>query len=131
MTPQEYIAAGYSVSQHIEQVKIDQAETLVEAAYLLPMCPNETLLQSPEAKAAKMALAVLWLCRHSAFATRVGGREKLTAQSVALASEKANPNLVEDCYLRLKTLQEKEGAMSMDKATDICGVFFKSVYFNI
>ena len=131
MTAQEYISAGYSLSAHIEQARIDKAESQIQTAYIAPMCPTTALLSSAEAKAAKMALTVLYLARRQTFATRAGGREKLTSQSNILSAERVNAELVSECYLRLKTLQELEGANPMATTTDICGVFFKTNFFNI
>lgn len=131
MSPTEYIAAGYNLSSHMEQARIDQAESIIQTAYIAPMCPTAALLASAEAKAAKMALVVLYLAKKSVFATRSGGREKLTAQSSVLSADKVNEQMVNECFLRLKTLQALEGAQPMAGVTDVCKIFFKSEFFNI
>ena len=131
MTAAQYIAKGYNLSAHIEQARIDAAEAMIQTSYIVPMCPTSALLASTEAADAKAALVVLYLAKQQVFATRSGGREKTTAQSNIMAGEKINAQLVPECYLRLKTLQEKGGANPMTSVTDICGVFFRTNFFNI
>ena len=77
MTAQDFIANGYKVSLQISQGEIDRAVTDVTAAYVDKVTTYNTTAM---AKAAIMQLAFILLCQRNTFATRAGGKMKLSPQ---------------------------------------------------
>ena len=77
MTAQDFIVNGYKVSLQISQGEIDRAVADVTAAYVDKVTTDNT---TTTAKAAIMQLAFILLCQRNTFATRAGGKLKLSPQ---------------------------------------------------
>ena len=131
MTPQDYIAAGYNVSSLIAQTAIDKAEADVMRAYIIPVYP--TAPEEPTnavVKRCTMEFASLLLALRSIFVTRAGSKTKQTEKSYTPTRAEILQQYASDCVAALNDLRALEGAYSGAKVNDICGVYFKSNYFN-
>lgn len=126
MNATDFIAAGYKVSNLIQQPEIDRACKDAREAYVAKV----TDADDDDTKAAVMAVAFILLCARNTFATRSGGKTKV-APSLSTAG-----NLTESDYANadrlLRKLQAKEGAAQGDLAAivdDIAQIYFRNVFF--
>ena len=125
MNVSDYKAAGYPLSQYIEQASVTRAEADIMQAYIVPLLghsPTAEELASAPVRAALMNLAFL------AVATRAGGKQKMTAQSTTPTYEDVLQQNAPVCVMKLQTLAGTEKVRK--KVNDICGLFFVSRYFN-
>ena len=124
MTAQDFIANGYKVSLQIQQGEIDRAVADVTAAYVAKVTTDTT---TDAAKAAIMQLAFILLCQRNTFATRAGGKLKLSPQLSDNAQ--ARQTDYDNADRLLRQLQAATGGIAgkIDKMVyDICMVYMRS-----
>ena len=124
MTAQDFIDNGFRVSTQIPQAEIDRAIDDVTAAYVAKVTTNTT---SDAAKAAIMQLAFILLCQRNTFATRAGGKLKLSPQLSDNAQ--ARQTDYDNADRLLRQLQAATGGIAgkIDKMVDdICMVYMRS-----
>ena len=124
MTAQDFIANGYKVSLQIQQGEIDRAVADVTAAYVDKVTTDNT---TATAKAAIMQLAFILLCQRNTFATRAGGKLKLSPQLSDNAQ--ARQTDYDNADRLLRQLQAAPGGIAgqIDKMVDdICMVYMRS-----
>ena len=132
MNAQDYIAAGYNVSSLIAQAQITRAEQDVLRAYIVPVYPNaaQEVEINPVIRRAVMTFTELLLAERSIFVTRAGSKTKQTEKSYTPTRSEILQQYAPDCVAALNDLRALEGVVSDAKINDICGVYFKSNYFN-
>lgn len=124
MTAQDFIANGYKVSLQISQGEIDRAVADVTAAYVDKVTTDTT---TDAAKAAIMQLAFILLCQRNTFATRAGGKLKLSPQLSDNAQ--ARQTDYDNADRLLRQLQAATGGIAgeIDKMVDdICMIYMRS-----
>ena len=124
MTAQDFIANGYKVSLQIQQGEIDRAVADVTSAYVAKVTTDTT---TDAAKAAIMQLAFILLCQRNTFATRAGGKLKLSPQLSDNAQ--ARQTDYDNADRLLRQLQSATGGIAgkIDKMVDdICMVYMRS-----
>lgn len=124
MTAQDFIANGYKVSLQIQQGEIDRAVADVTAAYVDKVTTDNT---TATASAAVMQLAFILLCQRNTFATRAGGKLKLSPQLSDNAQ--ARQTDYDNADRLLRKLQAATGGIAgqIDKMVDdICMVYMRS-----
>ena len=124
MTAQDFIANGYKVSLQIQQGEIDRAVADVTAAYVDKVTTDNT---TATASAAIMQLAFILLCQRNTFATRAGGKLKLSPQFSDNAQ--ARQTDYDNADRLLRQLQAATGGIvgEIDKMVDdICMVYMRS-----
>lgn len=124
MTAQDFIANGYKVSLQIAQGEIDRAVADVTEAYVAKVTTDTT---TDAAKAAIMQLAFILLCQRNTFATRAGGKLKLSPQLSDNAQ--ARQTDYDNADRLLRQLQAATGGIAgeIDKMVDdICMVYMRS-----
>ena len=124
MTAQDFIVNGYKVSLQISQGEIDRAVADVTAAYVDKVTTANT---TTTAKAAIMQLAFILLCQRNTFATRAGGKLKLSPQLSDNAQ--ARQTDYDNADRLLRQLQAATGGIAgeIDKMVDdICMVYMRS-----
>lgn len=129
MTAQNYRDAGYAVSTLIEQAAINRAEQDVINAYIVPLLGRiptaDEITNTPPLQSAIMSCSFLLLMQRVAVATRAGGKEKQTNQSLNPTNADLLQQNAADCASKLRALNN--GVMA--DVDDICGIFFVSNYF--
>lgn len=131
MNVSDYKAAGYPLSQYIDQASVTRAEADIMQAYIVPLLghsPTAEELASAPVRAAIMNLAFLLIMQRTAVATRAGGKQKMTPQSTTPNYEDVLQQNAPVCVMKLQTLAGTEKVRK--KVNDICGLFFVSRYFN-
>lgn len=124
MTAQDFIANGYKVSSQIAQGEINRAVADVTAAYVDKVTTDNT---TSTAAAAIMQLAFILLCQRNTFATRAGGKVKLSPQLSDNAQ--ARQTDYDNADRLLRQLQAATGGIAgeVDKMVDdICMVYMRS-----
>ena len=124
MTAQDFIANGYKVSLQIAQGEIDRAVADVTAAYVDKVTTDNT---TATAKAAIMQLAFILLCQRNTFATRAGGKLKLSPQLSDNAQ--ARQTDYDNADRLLCQLQAATGGIAGDidkMVDDICMIYMRS-----
>ena len=124
MTAQDFIANGYKVSLQIQQGEIDRAVADVTEAYVDKVTTDNT---TTTARAAIMQLAFILLCQRNTFATRAGGKLKLSPQLSDNAQ--ARQTDYDNADRLLRQLQAATGGIAgkIDKMVDdICMVYMRS-----
>ena len=124
MTAQEFIANGYKVSLQIQQGEIDRAVADVTAAYVDKVTTDNT---TTTASAAIMQLAFILLCQRNTFATRAGGKMKLSPQLSDNAQ--ARQTDYDNADRLLRQLQAATGGIAGDidkMVDDICMIYMRS-----
>lgn len=124
MTAQDFISNGYKVSLQISQGEIDRAVADVTAAYVDKVTTDNT---TTTASAAIMQLAFILLCQRNTFATRAGGKLKLSPQLSDNAQ--ARQTDYDNADRLLRQLQAATGGIAgkIDKMVDdICMVYMRS-----
>lgn len=124
MTAQDFIAKGYKVSLQIAQGEIDRSVADVTAAYVDKVTTDNT---TATAKAAIMQLAFILLCQRNTFATRAGGKLKLSPQLSDNAQ--ARQTDYDNADRLLRQLQAATGGIAgeIDKMVDdICMIYMRS-----
>ena len=124
MTAQDFIANGYKASLQIQQGEIDRAVADVTEAYVTKVTTDTT---TDAAKAAIMQLAFILLCQRNTFATRAGGKLKLSPQLSDNAQ--ARQTDYDNADRLLRQLQAATGGIAgkIDKMVDdICMVYMRS-----
>ena len=124
MTAQEFIANGYKVSLQIQQGEIDRAVADVTAAYVDKVTTDNT---TTTASAAIMQLAFILLCQRNTFATRAGGKMKLSPQLSDNAQ--ARQTDYDNADRLLRQLQAATGGIAgeIDKMVDdICMIYMRN-----
>ena len=124
MTAQDFIANGYKVSLQIQQGEIDRAMADVTTAYVDKVTTYNT---TTTAKAAIMQLAFILLCQRNTFATRAGGKLKLSPQLSENAQ--ARQTDYDNADRLLRQLQSAPGGIAGDidkMVDDICMIYMRS-----
>ena len=124
MTAQDFIANGYKVSLQIAQGEIDRAVADVTAAYVDKVTTDNT---TATATAAIMQLAFILLCQRNTFATRAGGKLKLSPQLSDNAQ--ARQTDYDNADRLLRQLQAATGGIAGDidkMVDDICMIYMRS-----
>ena len=124
MTAQDFISNGYKVSLQIQQGEFDRAVADVTAAYVDKVTTDNT---TTTATAAIMQLAFILLCQRNTFATRAGGKLKLSPQLSDNAQ--ARQTDYDNADRLLRQLQAATGGIAgkIDKMVDdICMLYMRS-----
>ena len=124
MTAQDFITNGYKVSLQIQQGEIDRAVSDVTAAYVAKVTMDTT---TDAAKAAIMQLAFILLCQRNTFATRAGGKLKLSPQLSDNAQ--ARQTDFDNADRLLRQLQSAPGGIAGDidkMVDDICMIYMRN-----
>ena len=124
MTAQDFVDNGFRVSLQLPQKEIDRAVADVTAAYVAKVTTATT---TDTAKAAIMQLAFILLCQRNTFATRAGGKLKLSPQLSDNAQ--ARQTDYDNADRLLRQLQAATGGIAgkIDKMVDdICMVYMRS-----
>lgn len=130
MNASDFISAGYKVSTLIAENEINKAVSDVTECYINRVLPSHQDTDA-DVKAAVLALAFILLCRRSVFATRAGGKEKLSPAQSSFAMPTQYD--YDNADRLLKVLQRKEGGVSgsLDRIVDdICEIYFKTAFFG-
>lgn len=131
MNVQDYRAAGYVMSNLIEQAAVTRAEKDAVAAYILPLIghvPTQAESEAEPLKTAIMALSFLLLQQRSIAATRAGAKTKLTAQSGTPTWQDV---LRENAPVCVNALRAIAGDQNPEQVcSDICGLFFRTHFFG-
>ena len=128
MNVQDYRAAGYTLSQLIEQAVVTRAENDVIAAYIVPLLghvPTEEERDATPVKTAIMALSFLLIQQRSSAATRAGAKLKLSEQSTTPTYDDLLRQHAPSCVNALRAIAPD----AHKKVSDICRVFFTTNYF--
>lgn len=128
MNVQDYRAAGFGLSQLIDQAIITRAEKDVCAAYIVPLVghiPTQEESEAEPLKTAIMTLSFLLVSQRSSTATRAGAKMKLSEQSNTPSYEDLLQQHAPSCVAALRQID----AACYKKCSDICRVFFVSNYF--
>lgn len=131
MNVQDYRAAGYALSQYIDQAAVSRAEGDVVAAYIAPALghvPTADDLADTDVQKALMALSFLAIMQRTAVATRAGGKEKQTANSLSPVYEDVLRQNAPTAAMYLRNIAVDRKALK--SVRDICGIFFRSQFFN-
>lgn len=131
MNVQDYRAAGYALSQYIEQAAVTRAESDIINAYIAPAlghAPSADELADPAVCKVLMSLTYLLILQRTAVATRAGGKEKQTTASMQPTYEDVLRQNAPACAMYLRNIAADRKALKA--VHDICGIFFKSQYFN-
>lgn len=134
MTPNEYIAAGYQLSGHMEQAFISQAEADVTNCYISPIVGGAILSQSSEAivKAATMRLAFMLMSERATKETRSGAKLKLAANSQSVGISSVIDEMAASAHMAIQNVRAIPEAMNpATEVTDICRIYYGSNFFNI
>lgn len=130
MNVQDYRAAGYALSQMIEQSVVTRAEKDIIAAYIVPLvghAPTQAESEQEPLKTALMSLAFLLVQQRSIAATRAGAKTKNAPQSGTPTPEDILRQNAPSCVKALCALDPKKNPVK--ECSDICGIFFRSNYF--
>lgn len=130
MTAQDYRTAGYKVSTLIDQTEIDRAEKDVLQAYVYPIMQSADPSSDEVVRDCMMALAFLLVMQRSYFATRSGGKEKLTPQSYSAEGWNMLSQNAETCAMKIEAVRRLSGASKKARVHDICGIYFETQYFS-
>lgn len=130
MNVQDYRAAGYPVSNLIDQSAVERAEREVIAAYIVPLVgrvPTEEEQLTEPYRTAIMSLSFLLVQQRSVVATRAGGKTKMTPQSSTPTPEDILRQNAPGCDRALRAVASDKDPLKV--CSDICGIYFKSNYF--
>ena len=131
MNVQDYRAAGYALSQLIDQAAITRAEKDVTAAYIVPLVgrvPTQAESEAETMKTAIMALSFLLVMQRSAVATRAGAKTKNTPQSASPAYDDILRQNAPTCVRALCAIDASKNPVK--ECSDICSIFFTSHFFS-
>lgn len=134
MTPNEYIAAGYQLSGHMEQAFITQAENDVTDAYITPIVGGAVLSEASQnvVKAAKMRLSFMLMSERAAKETRSGAKLKLSANSQSIGISSVIDEMAMSAHVSIQAVRALPEVEHADaKVTDICRIYFESNFFNV
>lgn len=132
MNVSDYKAAGYPLSQYIDQASVTRAEADIMQAYIVPLLghsPTAEELATDVIKEALMSCAFLLIMQRSAVATRAGGKVKQTPQSFTPTYDDVLRQNAPTCALKLETLAGTP--LVSKRVQDICGIFFTSSFSHI
>ena len=130
MIVSDYKAAGYALSQLIEQPIIDRAENDVCAAYIVPLIgrtPTQAEREAEPLKTAIMSLSFLLVQQRSTTATRAGAKSKLSAESNTPTYADIVRQNAPSCVKALQAIDADKEPYKV--CSDICGVFFRTNFF--
>lgn len=130
MNVQDYKAAGYALSNQVEQAAVTRAESDVVAAYIVPLIgrtPTEGERAAEPLKTAIMGISFLLLQQRNSTETRAGAKIKMTEQSTTPSYEELLRESAPSCVAALQRVAPQEKAWKV--VSDICGLFFKTNYF--
>lgn len=130
MNVQDYRAAGYALSQLIDQASVTRAENEIVAAYIVPLLgesPTQEERETEPLKAAIMSLTFLLIQQRSIAATRAGAKTKLTPQSGTPTWNEILRQSATACGNALRAIESDYKPEMV--CSDICGIFFRTNYF--
>jgi len=131
MNVADYRAAGYGLSQLIDQAAVTRAEKDVVAAYIVPLVgdvPTQEEIEAEPLKTAVMSLAFLLVQLRTIVATRAGAKTKTTAQSQTPTEDDVRRQNARSCVQALHDVAPL--ARPWLVCSDICGLFFGSQFFH-
>lgn len=133
MNAQDYRAAGFPLSNLIDQAAITRAEDDVRRAYLVPLVGQTAADDETNSvvRAAVMGLAFLLLAQRQTAATRVGGKQKDTPESRTPSRSEITSEHAANCHALLQSVRALDGANAQAKITDICGIYFRSNFIKL
>lgn len=127
MNVQDYRAAGFPMSQYIEEATIARAESNVRAAYIVPLVGTEYDAESEPYRSAILCLSFLYIMQQQAQATRAGGKTKNTPQSTTPTQADLREQYAVQAHAYLRQID----AQASRKVSDICRIYFKSNFFGL
>ena len=130
MNVQDYKAAGYALSNQVEQASVTRAESDVVAAYIVPLIghtPTEEERAAEPLKKAIMGISFLLLQQRNSTETRAGAKIKMTEQSTTPSYEELLRESAPSCVAALQRVAPQAKAWKV--VSDICGLFFKTNSF--
>lgn len=131
-TAQQFIDNGFHVSLQIPQAELDRAARDAFMCYVgkvstISVTPDGNILHTPEQGMAAMQIAFILLCQRNTFATRAGGKLKLSPQLSDNAQ--ARQTDYDNADRLLRQLQGMPGGIAgkVEKMVDdICMVYMRS-----
>ena len=132
MNVSDYKAAGYGLSQLIDQAVVTRAENDVVAAYIVPLIghtPTSEERAAEPLKTAIMSLAFLLVQQRSSVATRAGAKTKMSEQSNTPTYDDILRQNVPSCVNALRAIAG--GKEPHRECSDICRIFFTTNYFYL
>ena len=132
MNTQDYRAAGYPLSNLIDQAAITRAEGDVRNAYLVPIVGQTAAEDNTNSviRDAVMGLAFLLIAQRQTAATRVGGKQKDTPESRTPSLSEINAEHAAVCHALLQNVRALPNANAKAKVTDVCRIYFKSNFIK-
>ena len=130
MNASDYKAAGYGLSQLIDQAVITRAENDVLSAYIVPLlghAPTEEERTAEPVKTALMSVSFLLIQQRSATATRAGAKSKLSEQSNTPSYDDLLRQSAPSCIAALEKVNPAK--QPYKECSDICRLFFTTNYF--
>lgn len=124
MTAQDFVDNGFRVSLQLPQKEIDRAVADVTASYVAKVTTATT---TDTAKAAIMQLAFILLCQRNTFATRAGGKVKLSPSISENAQ--ARQTDYDNAHRLLRQCQAATGGIAGDidkMVDDVCMIYMRS-----
>lgn len=131
-TAQQFIDNGFHVSLQMSQAEIDRAVMDAFMCYVgkvstISVTPDGHIVHTPEQGIAAMQLAFILLCQRNTFATRAGGKMKLSPQLSENAQ--ARQTDYDNADRLLRQLQAATGGIAgeIDKMVDdICMIYMRN-----
>lgn len=130
MNVSDYKAAGYGLSQLIDQAVVTRAENDVCAAYIVPLLghvPTSEERSAEPLKTAIMNLSFLLVQQRSTTATRAGAKSKLSEQSSTPTYDDLLRQNAPSCVAALEALNSDKEPHKV--CSDVCRIFFTTNYF--
>lgn len=125
MEVQDYRAAGYPLSQYIDQKVVALAESEVAAAYLVPIVGEDYDAEEEPYRSAIMCLTFMLISIRTAQATRAGGKVKNVPQSTTPSADEIRAQYSHTAHSYLSKIDGYDS----NSVSDLCMIYFKSNYF--
>lgn len=130
MNAQDYRAAGYALSVHIEQTTIERVEREMIAAYISPIAGVNIDVESEPYRAAIMVLSFVSLALENVAVTRIGGKTKNANNSSAPTRAEILQQYAPTAAMHIKAIRKANGD-STARVYDILGLYFSTNFINM
>lgn len=126
MNVQDYRAAGFPLSQYIDEATVTRAEKQVQAAYIVPLAGTNYDAEAEPYRGAILILAFLLIMQSQAQATRAGGKTKNTPQSQTPTQDELREQYAMQAHAALQAIDKD----APRKVSDVCRIYFSTNYFH-
>lgn len=130
MNAQDYKAAGYPLSVHIEQTTIERVEREMIAAYIAPIAGVNIDAESEPYRAAIMVLSFVSLALENVAVTRIGGRTKNATQSIIPTRLEILQQYAPTAAMHIDAIRKANGG-STARVNDILGLYFSTNFLTL